>query len=406
MISSSGNEDNIECPYINELCIEINELNKLIIENNGLVFNEILNQFEEKYLYELENITEWIGNIDLCCAKTYIAHEYNYNRPNIILPLKNNNNNNKQSFVIDKSFVEIKDLRHVLIEHLIKDELYVPNDVFLGSKSEKDGLLIFGTNMIGKTSFIRSVGIAIFIAQSGFYVPCSSMKYYPYRSIMTRIVCNDNLFKGISTFATEMIELRIILRDANKRTLVLGDELGASTEHKSAFSIFMATLIELSKIECTFLFTSHFFEILNISEINELICLKICHLDVFYNGNKLCYNRKLMDGSGLANYGLECCKAMYFNDSFMEMAYKLRNKYYPELAGTLNWEKSIYNASKLKGICEKCGIKMGEEIHHKIHQLNADNRGYLITNGGIHKNVVANLMSLCENCHKIEHNNK
>ena len=141
----------------------------------------------------------------------------------------------------------------------------MPNDVYLGGKSNKDGLLIFGTNMIGKTSLIRAVGIAIFIAQCGFYVPCSSMKYFPYSSIMTRIVCNDNLFKGISTFAMEMIELRIILRDADKRTLVLGDELGASTEHKSAFSIFMATLMELSRIQCTFLFTTHFYEILNIT---------------------------------------------------------------------------------------------------------------------------------------------
>jgi DNA mismatch repair protein MutS len=281
--------------------------------------------------------------------------------------------------------------------------MYVPNDVELGCGLAKDGLLIFGTNMIGKTSLIRAVGIAVFIAQCGFYVPCSSMRYWPYRSIMTRIVCNDNLFKGISTFAMEMIELRIILRDADKRTLVLGDELGASTEHKSAFSIFVATLMQLSRAECTFLFTTHFYEILKMDELDKLARLALCHLEVSYDGEKLVYNRKLMDGAGLANYGLECCKSMYFGVEFMETAYKLRNKYYPELAGVLNWEKSAYNAGKLKGVCEKCGEKMGEEIHHKVPQADANKSGFLMGHGGIHKNVVANLMSLCEKCHLKEH---
>jgi DNA mismatch repair protein MutS len=218
---------------------------------------------------------------------------------------------------------------------------------------------------------------------------------------MTRIVCNDNLFKGISTFAMEMIELRVILRDADKRTLVLGDELGASTEHKSAFSIFMATLMELSCTKCTFLFTTHFYEILKMTELDELKRLGLYHLEVSYNGDKLCYNRKLKDGAGLANYGLECCKSMYFDVGFMEIAYKLRNKYYPELSGVLNWKKSSYNASKLKGICELCGDKMGDEIHHIIPQSNADKRGFLIKGDkrGIHKNTVGNLMSLCEKCH-------
>jgi DNA mismatch repair protein MutS len=397
MISSTGNEDTIECSYINELCKEIFNLNTLINEKNEYVFNNILDKLEENYLNDLEIIAEWIGNVDLCCTKTYIANEYNYNKPIIHPPPVAKGN--------DKSFVELKDLRHVLIEHLLKNEMYVPNDISLGSEESPDGLLIFGTNMIGKTSLIRAVGIAIFIAQSGFYVPCSSMKYYPYRSIMTRIVCNDNLFKGISTFAMEMIELRIILRDANKYTLVLGDELGSSTEHKSAFSIFMATLIELSKIKCTFLFTTHFYEILNMSELNELTRLKSCHLEVSYNGEKLCYNRKLMDGPGIANYGLECCKSMYFNNDFIESAYNIRNKYYPELSGVLNWKKTTYNSSKLKGICEKCGNTMGKEIHHIEPQIDANKKGFLTKGNskGIHKNSVGNLMSLCEKCHLSMH---
>jgi 5-methylcytosine-specific restriction endonuclease McrA len=87
----------------------------------------------------------------------------------------------------------------------------------------------------------------------------------------------------------------------------------------------------------------------------------------------------------------------------MELAYKIRNKYYPELSGVLNWEKTVYNSDKLKGICERCNKKMGEEIHHKIPQKTSNKKGYL--KDGIHKNVAGNLMSLCNECHLLEHNN-
>ena len=393
--TSSGNEDTIKCPFIDTLCEEIVKLEQTVADKTGAVFSAIMKTFEEVHLDEIKKIAKWIAEIDLCCTKAYIAREYNYNRPVIAGSATDDDD------VPDKSYLMMRDLRHVLIEHLVKTEMYVPNDVELGCGLAKDGLLIFGTNMIGKTSLIRAVGIAVFIAQCGFYVPCSSMRYWPYRAVMTRIVCNDNLFKGISTFAMEMIELRIILRDADKRTLVLGDELGASTEHKSAFSIFVATLMELSRRECTFLFTTHFYEILKMDELGRLARLALCHLEVSFDGEKLVYNRKLKDGAGLANYGLECCKSMYFGAEFMEMAYGIRNKYYPELAGVLNWEKSTYNARKLKGVCEKCGEKMGEEIHHKMPQADADKDGFLLNVA--HKNVVGNLMSLCEKCHLNEH---
>lgn len=409
MVTSTGNEDSIESAAIKKLCEEIVNLETAISEKTEIVFASIMDTIEESWLESLKQIALLVAEIDLTCTKAYIAHEYNYIRPIIQThPFTSSGSDGAYDGESDeKSFVIMENLRHVLIEHLVKGEAYVPNNIQLGYGMEKDGLLIFGTNMIGKTSLIRAVGIAVFIAQAGFYVPCSKMIYSPYRSIMTRIVCNDNLFKGISTFAMEMIELRIILRDADKRTLVLGDELGASTEHKSAFSIFMATLIELStRIRCTFLFTTHFYEILTMSELAELTRLGLSHLEVSYDGNRLHYNRKLMDGPGLANYGLECCKSMYFNSGFMETAYRIRNKYYPEMAGILNWEKSSYNAAKLKGVCEQCGGKMGEEIHHKIPQRDADSRGFIKSDsvrGGIHKNVVGNLMTLCQNCHRISH---
>ena len=78
------------------------------------------------------------------------------------------------------------------------------------------------------------------MAQSGLFVPCSSFIYKPYEYIFTRILGNDNIFKGLSTFAVEMSELRSILRLSNENSLILGDELCSGTESISAKSIFVA----------------------------------------------------------------------------------------------------------------------------------------------------------------------
>jgi len=53
-----------------------------------------------------------------------------------------------------------------------------------------NGVLLYGTNAVGKSSFIKSIGICIIMAQSGLYVPCSSMGFTPYNKIFTRILGN------------------------------------------------------------------------------------------------------------------------------------------------------------------------------------------------------------------------
>ena len=80
----------------------------------------------------------------------------------------------------------------------------------------------------------------------------------------------------------------------------------------------------------------------------------------------------------------------------MEEAYKIRNKYYPNSRGELSNDKSRYNSKKIRGMCEMCNAKLGEEIHHINQQKDADKNGFI---GSFHKNHPANLMSICEKCH-------
>jgi DNA mismatch repair protein MutS len=341
----------------------------------------------------------------------------------------------------------VQGLRHVLIEHIQQNELYVTNDLTLsaggGAAEDTDdavsitslssesagaaaaaettscatnGILIFGTNAVGKTSFIRAVGIAVIMAQCGMYVPASSFTYQPYHAIFSRILGNDNLFRGLSTFAVEMSELRVILKMADENSLVLGDELCSGTEMESALSLFSAGLVELHKKRATFLFATHFHEITRYDEIRALSRMRLKHMSVTYDAaaQTLVYDRLLKDGQGTRMYGLEVCKSLYMDTEFLERAYEFRNKYFCNGnrgagavaggagagGGDLGHDRSAYNAKKIRGMCEICMEVMSEEVHHLIPQCQADENGFITTNGGtFHKNHVANLASVCSRCH-------
>ena len=167
------------------------DLIKLVYNN----FIHSLQDFENEFL----NINNFCSTIDILQNNCYIATKYNYNKPTVKTG--------------DKSYVKASEIRHPLIEQLNSEELYVTNDISVGL--DKDLMLLYGTNAVGKTSIIRALGINIIMAQAGLYVPCKNFEFVPYNAIFTRILGNDNLFKGQSTFAVEMSELRVILKMAN-----------------------------------------------------------------------------------------------------------------------------------------------------------------------------------------------
>ena len=394
-VKSSASSMNIEFPRLNTIIRRIFETKDKINNTISKVYLQVISALTCEHFEQLECLSEYIAKLDVIICKAFIARTYNYCKPEI---------HDKA----EKSYANVTGLRHCLIEHIQQNELYVTNDVCVGNvKKEKDcvntdGILLYGTNAVGKTSLIRALGISVIMAQSGLFVPCSSFKYKPYTAIFSRILGNDNIFKGLSTFAVEMSELRVIMKMADKNSLVLGDELCSGTEMESALSIFVAGLSKLHRNRSSFIFATHFHEIVDFDEIRQLKNLHSYHMAVTFDreADRLIYDRKLREGSGPRTYGLEVCKSLYLEDEFMEEAYKIRNKYYPNTRGELSNNNTRYNSKKIRGKCEMCHAKVGEEIHHINPQKNADKNGFI---GSFHKNHPANLMSICEECHDTIH---
>jgi DNA mismatch repair protein MutS len=115
----------------------------------------------------------------------------------------------------------------------------------------------------------------------------------------------------------------------------------------------------------------------------------------------LVYDRVLRDGPGNRLYGLEVAKSLHLPDEFIERAYSIRNKYFPDMRGDLSAPTTRYNVKKIRGMCQMCKLEIASEVHHLQEQKLADEMGRI---GSIHKNHPANLMSLCETCHRDQHN--
>ena len=392
-LSTSGNQTNmiITNQQIRNISSEINTNKGKLISSLELYYDNFINNFIK---YNLDIIILFITQIDVLQCKCYIAKTFNYSKPEIIEK--------------NKSFVNFEGLRHPLIEHINTKEIYIANSLDLSTTT--NGILLYGTNAVGKTSFIKSVGIAIIMAQAGLYVPATKFYYYPYNSIFTRILGNDNIFKGLSTFAVEMIELRTILQLSNESSLILGDELCSGTESDSALSIFVTGLEELHKNNCTFLFATHFHEIVNYEEVKRLYKMKLYHMTVLYDKSKnmLVYDRILKEGPGDSMYGLEVCKSLNLSDEFLMRAHYLRIKYNKMHKSVLEQNVSKYNSDKLKGgMCEICKSNIASEIHHLEYKKDAID-DFIInknTKNTFAINHPANLINICEDCHNNIHKN-
>ena len=401
-LNPSGTSYKITSYYIKSLSrgIIIN-IEKLKIISKEIYIN-LLEKYSEKYSKIFSKIVNLVGNIDLIksCAKT--SKLYNYCKPQIV------DNNNE-------SFVKAEGIRHPIIERINNTE-YIPNWVRLGvdiedDKTEKDdtnkhmdGMLLFSCNSLGKSSYMKSVGLSVIMAQMGMFVPAKSFHFYPFKTLLTRIIGNDNLFKGQSSFAVEMSELRGILNRADKNSLVLGDEVCHGTEQTSGLAIVASSIIKLSQMNVKFIFATHLHQLSNMDRMNELENVKNFHLKVLYDkkNDKLVYDRRLAPSSGTAIYGLEVAKAMDFKDDFIELANDIRKEIMDIGKDIIDHNKSRYNSLVHFKRCEICN-KEGIDVHHIKFQSNADEDGFVDHR---HKNHYSNLVILCKKCHQDVHKNK
>ena len=384
----NGSNVILSLPFINELSTHIIQDTRLLSSLNKEKYLEHIKSIYQDYKMNIHSVADFVGFIDVSSTIAAISIQYNYCQPKI------NNSHNHESYI------NAKQLRHPIVEKIQEDLEYIPNDISLCN----DGMLLYGTNACGKSTLMKSVGLSIILAQAGFYVPCESFEYYPYHHLFTRILNNDNMFRGQSSFAVEMSELRSIFKRANQHSLILGDELCSGTENVSALSIVATGLLRLSDMKSSFIFTSHLHTLMEIPLVKNIPNLHVYHLKIKFDeiNDVLLYDRTLEKGSGPAVYGLEVCKAMDLGNDFISQAKQIQLQLLGKSNEIISTKQSNYHKDVYMHKCEVCN-KPAEHTHHINEQHNADQHGML---QHYHKNSKFNLIPLCESCHHDVHNNK
>jgi len=336
----------------------------------------------------------WISHIDCTQCISRVSKEKGFTCPIIDDNIQSNEDQGTED---NGSSFEIEQIRHPLVESSSSRISYVKHNIGLGGDNSK-GWLVYGMNASGKSTLMKATGVCILLAQAGCFVPAKSMKLKPFQAIYTRILNQDNLFAGLSSFAVEMSELRDILRNANSNTLVLGDELCAGTESISAQSLVASSIQWLSSRNAKFIFATHLHDLVELLDIKKE-CVKICHLHVEYDPvtKKLIYDRSLREGSGSTLYGLEVARAMDLPFEFIEQALQNRHR----IIGSKRQEEvsnSVWNKEIIKKECEICKMQICSEleVHHIIPQASATNN---ILDDGSHMNDKRNLIVICQKCH-------
>lgn len=349
----------------------------------------------------LNKISLFISELDLIQSNTLNAVTNGYNKPKILLK--------------EHSYLDVKQIRHPIIENISVNTKYVPNDIKLGCDNTS-GVLLFGVNAVGKSSLMKSIGINVIMAQSGMFVAASEFVYHPYKYLFTRIRNNDNLYAGLSSFEVEMKEFKVILKYANENSIILGDELAAGTSSEDATALVASGVGQLSQRNSSFLFATHLHFLAQMPYIKSLTNVKLFHLLVEKdptNPKRLIYNRTILEGNGPKSYGILVCESMGLDDSFIEKAKELRatlNIVSDADLSVTQITESKYNPNKLVTVCEVCDInletngKIADDVHHINQQCSANEHDLIQSHDGLfHKNKLWNLVSLCKSCHQDVH---
>lgn len=255
------------------------------------IFCEV-RDFVAAQLVKVQETASAIAQLDVLCSFAYTALKNEYTKPDIAID----------------GVIDIKDGRHPVVELMLTDEVYVPNDTYLDLGGNRMSI-ITGPNMSGKSTYMRQTALIALMAQIGSFVPARYAKITIVDKIFTRVGASDDLTAGQSTFMVEMSEVADILKNATKQSLVILDEVGRGTSTYDGISIATAVAEYIAgsrSLGCKTLFATHYHELIKLED--ELDGVKNYSVAVKKRGEDIKFLRKIVRGGVDDSYGIDVAK--------------------------------------------------------------------------------------------------
>lgn len=288
---------------------EILGANEKVLSLEANIFAEVRDYIAEQ-LVKVQETASSIAQLDVLCSFAYVSMKNEYTKPDIAID----------------GIIDIKDGRHPVVELMLNDEMYVPNDTYLDMNSNRMSI-ITGPNMSGKSTYMRQVALITLMAQIGCFVPAKSAKITIVDKIFTRVGASDDLTAGQSTFMVEMSEVADILKNATKQSLVILDEVGRGTSTFDGISIATSVAEYIANtrvLGCKTLFATHYHELIKLAD--RIDGVNNYSVAVKKIGEDIKFLRKIVPGGVDDSYGIEVAKLAGLPNKVLSRAKELLNE--------------------------------------------------------------------------------
>ena len=243
----------------------------------------------ERHVGAVHRIARAVGELDTLATFAHLARNRGYVRP-----------------TVDASTVlVVRDGRHPVLDRQL-GEKFVPNDTELDAEHRRL-LVLTGPNMSGKSTYMRQVGLAVVLAQAGSFVPARFARVGLVRRLFTRMGFTDEIGHGKSSFMVEMTEVAEILRAADRRSLVLLDEVGRGTSTFDGLALAWATLRHLhDTTQARCIVATHYHQLTDL--VRGLAAAENGHLAVADRPDGIVFLHRLVPGSTDRSYGIHVAR--------------------------------------------------------------------------------------------------
>ncbi|GAB0097770.1 DNA mismatch repair protein MutS, core [Sergentomyia squamirostris] len=277
--------------YSAAACAELND-------KYGHVYNDIcvLEQqmcqrvvdFLGVHIEKLQNVSKLCAKLDCFMGMSAFLMSRKYVRP----------------VLSTEKVIQVDGGRHALMDECTN---FIANDVHISLEKENLITIITAPNAAGKSIYLKQVGIIVYLAHIGCYVPATSAKIGIIDSIYSRIHSTEAIHQESSSFLYDLHQMSRAMMESSNRSLILIDEFGCGTNLNEGKSLLVACLEELSKrgsLAPIAIFSTHFLDIVDLCQVRTVV-REITIQSVFNDNGRLQSTYRIVNGRCPAQYAAE-----------------------------------------------------------------------------------------------------